>query len=145
MSDGGPRRDASPCGAALPLAFPRLCSCRPRQNRHEPRPLNATQPWLTSRNEGEARAVLAHVERLLAAGLAPGDIGIITPYSAQARRQFGGGGWFKGAGGGSGGPGAVWRGARSVWTSQGVALRGFGVGAAGKPGEVRGSATQTTR
>ncbi|KAI8477001.1 MAG: P-loop containing nucleoside triphosphate hydrolase protein [Monoraphidium minutum] len=34
-------------------------------------------------NEGEARAALAHVQRLLAAGLSPGDIGIITPYSAQ--------------------------------------------------------------
>lgn len=36
-----------------------------------------------SRNEGEARAALAHVRRLVAAGLSPGDIGIITPYSAQ--------------------------------------------------------------
>jgi superfamily I DNA and/or RNA helicase len=29
---------------------------------------------------------MAHVQRLLAAGLAPADIGIITPYSAQVRR-----------------------------------------------------------
>lgn len=36
-----------------------------------------------SRNEGEAAAALAHAERLIAAGLAPQDIGIITPYSAQ--------------------------------------------------------------
>jgi superfamily I DNA and/or RNA helicase len=34
-------------------------------------------------NQGEAQAALAHVQRLLAAGLAPADIGIITPYSAQ--------------------------------------------------------------
>lgn len=34
-------------------------------------------------NEGEARAALAHVRRLLAVGLAPADVGIITPYSAQ--------------------------------------------------------------
>jgi superfamily I DNA and/or RNA helicase len=34
-------------------------------------------------NRGEAQAALAHAQRLLAAGLAPSDIGIITPYSAQ--------------------------------------------------------------
>lgn len=34
-------------------------------------------------NQGEAAAALAHVQRLLAAGLSPADIGIITPYSAQ--------------------------------------------------------------
>ncbi|KAF6264977.1 P-loop containing nucleoside triphosphate hydrolase protein [Scenedesmus sp. NREL 46B-D3] len=34
-------------------------------------------------NQGEAQAALAHVQRLLVAGLAPADIGIITPYSAQ--------------------------------------------------------------
>eukprot|EP00882_Tetradesmus_deserticola_P026838 GHRQ01029647.1.p1 GENE.GHRQ01029647.1~~GHRQ01029647.1.p1 ORF type:complete len:532 (+),score=217.63 GHRQ01029647.1:349-1944(+) len=34
-------------------------------------------------NQGEAQAALAHVQRLLAAGLAPTDVGIITPYSAQ--------------------------------------------------------------
>lgn len=38
-------------------------------------------------NEGEAAAALAHVQRLLASGLAPGDIGIITPYSAQVRSR----------------------------------------------------------
>ncbi|GJP51811.1 hypothetical protein CLOM_g10946 [Closterium sp. NIES-68] len=35
------------------------------------------------RNEGEARVVVAHVRRLLEAGVDAGDIGIITPYSAQ--------------------------------------------------------------
>eukprot|EP00878_Enallax_costatus_P011993 GHUV01012521.1.p1 GENE.GHUV01012521.1~~GHUV01012521.1.p1 ORF type:complete len:728 (+),score=288.54 GHUV01012521.1:305-2488(+) len=34
-------------------------------------------------NRGEAEAALAHMQRLLAAGLSPADIGIITPYSAQ--------------------------------------------------------------
>eukprot|EP00775_Hariotina_reticulata_P006215 gene6215-6451_t len=34
-------------------------------------------------NQGEAQAAIAHVERLLAAGLSPMDVGIITPYSAQ--------------------------------------------------------------
>lgn len=34
-------------------------------------------------NQGEAQAAMAHVQRLLAAGLAPADVGIITPYSAQ--------------------------------------------------------------
>lgn len=34
-------------------------------------------------NRGEAEAALAHVERLLAAGLPPGDVGVITPYAAQ--------------------------------------------------------------
>jgi hypothetical protein len=43
--------------------------------------LTHTHRW----NEGEARAVLALVERLVAAGVAPEHIGIITPYSAQVR------------------------------------------------------------
>uniref|UniRef100_A0A7R9YTI7 AAA+ ATPase domain-containing protein n=1 Tax=Chlamydomonas euryale TaxID=1486919 RepID=A0A7R9YTI7_9CHLO len=34
-------------------------------------------------NLGEAKAVIAHVERLIAAGIAPESIGIITPYNAQ--------------------------------------------------------------
>ncbi len=35
-------------------------------------------------NPGEAAAALAHVRRLLHAGLRPTDIGVITPYNAQA-------------------------------------------------------------
>ena len=35
------------------------------------------------RNEGEARAALAHVRRLVAAGIASEAIGLITPYAAQ--------------------------------------------------------------
>ena len=38
----------------------------------------------SKRNEGEARAAMAHVWRLMEAGVSPGDIGVITPYSAQA-------------------------------------------------------------
>lgn len=34
-------------------------------------------------NEGEARVAIAHAKRLLEAGVSPGDVGIITPYSAQ--------------------------------------------------------------
>lgn len=34
-------------------------------------------------NEREAAVAMAHVRRLLAAGVAPGDIGVITPYAAQ--------------------------------------------------------------
>jgi superfamily I DNA and/or RNA helicase len=34
-------------------------------------------------NEGEARVVMAHVARLVAAGLRPANVGIITPYNAQ--------------------------------------------------------------
>ncbi|CAL5218349.1 g9 [Coccomyxa viridis] len=34
-------------------------------------------------NEGEAKVALAHADRLLAAGLQPASIGIITPYNAQ--------------------------------------------------------------
>jgi len=34
-------------------------------------------------NEGEARVAIAHAKLLLEAGVPPGDIGIITPYSAQ--------------------------------------------------------------
>ena len=39
-------------------------------------------------NPGEARAALAHAGRLLAAGVAPADVGVITPYNAQARRSL---------------------------------------------------------
>jgi hypothetical protein len=39
-------------------------------------------------NPGEARAALAHASRLLAAGVAPADVGVITPYNAQARRPL---------------------------------------------------------
>lgn len=34
-------------------------------------------------NQGEARAAMEHVRRLMAAGIAPKDIGVITPYRAQ--------------------------------------------------------------
>lgn len=34
-------------------------------------------------NEGEARVAIAHAHRLIEAGVSPGDVGIITPYSAQ--------------------------------------------------------------
>ncbi|KAG0596165.1 hypothetical protein M758_UG230200 [Ceratodon purpureus] len=37
----------------------------------------------SSMNEGEARVAVAHAKRLIEAGVSPGDIGIITPYSAQ--------------------------------------------------------------
>eukprot|EP00887_Chlorella_sp_A99_P002446 scaffold10.g2446.t1 len=36
-------------------------------------------------NEGEARVVMAHVRRLLDAGVPAREIGVITPYAAQAR------------------------------------------------------------
>lgn len=38
-------------------------------------------------NEGEAEAALAHAARLVSLGVAPADIGVITPYSAQVRMQ----------------------------------------------------------
>jgi len=34
-------------------------------------------------NEGEARVVLGHLDALLAAGMRPAEVGVITPYSAQ--------------------------------------------------------------
>jgi predicted DNA helicase len=37
-------------------------------------------------NEGEAGIVLAHVQNLLGAGVAPDEISVITPYAAQCRR-----------------------------------------------------------
>lgn len=37
----------------------------------------------SKRNQGEAQVALAHAQRLVALGVAPHDIGIITPYSAQ--------------------------------------------------------------
>ena len=36
-------------------------------------------------NEGEARIVVRHVEALIEAGVAPADIGVITPYNAQVQ------------------------------------------------------------
>lgn len=38
----------------------------------------------SKRNQGEARVALRHCQRLVEAGLKLGDIGVITPYSAQA-------------------------------------------------------------
>jgi hypothetical protein len=38
---------------------------------------------MSKRNEGEARVASAHVRRLVAAGVRPGDIAVITPYNAQ--------------------------------------------------------------
>ena len=42
-------------------------------------------PHVTNRRNAAcpAQAVMAHVQRLLKAGIAPQDIGIITPYNAQ--------------------------------------------------------------
>ena len=37
-------------------------------------------------NAGEAGLALAHVRKLVAAGLKPQDMGIISPYSAQVGR-----------------------------------------------------------
>ena len=34
-------------------------------------------------NDGEAQVVMEHVRRLMAAGVAAADIGVITPYNAQ--------------------------------------------------------------
>ena len=45
------------------------CMCTPIRN----------SQW----NEGEAKVVMEHVQRLMAAGISPSDIGIITPYNAQ--------------------------------------------------------------
>ncbi len=45
---------------------------------HLPRLLSFRQ-W----NDGEARVVMEHVRRLMAAGVPASDIGIITPYNAQ--------------------------------------------------------------
>ena len=43
-----------------------------------------TQEGSDSRlNEGEAAVALAHAGRLVDLGVLPGDVGIITPYSAQ--------------------------------------------------------------
>ncbi len=39
-------------------------------------------------NEGEAQAVAAHVQKLVAAGIRPEAIGVITPYSAQVRNTM---------------------------------------------------------
>ena len=37
----------------------------------------------SKRNQGEAAVALAHAHRLVAAGVRPQDIGVITPYNAQ--------------------------------------------------------------
>lgn len=79
-------RPPPPPARALPVPGPHHCPTdTPRRCPVNPKP----KPNPRSCNEGEARAALAHVQRLLDAGLAPGDIGIITPYSAQASARGG--------------------------------------------------------
>jgi predicted DNA helicase len=47
----------------------------------------STPPGSDSRqNEGEAELVAAEVERVLALGVAPGDVAVISPYGAQVQR-----------------------------------------------------------
>lgn len=41
----------------------------------------------SKRNPGEAAATLQHAQRLVAAGVRPQDIGLITPYNAQVNPQ----------------------------------------------------------
>jgi hypothetical protein len=41
--------------------------------------------WSRDRTAAEARLVTEHVKALINAGLAPADIGVITPYNAQVR------------------------------------------------------------
>ena len=43
-------------------------------------------------NDGEARVVMAHVRKLIAAGVPSAAIGVITPYSAQVPQGGGRGG-----------------------------------------------------
>jgi hypothetical protein len=45
--------------------------------------LNEAGPW-SKVNRGEAELVLQHCKKLLEAGVKPDDIGIISPYKAQA-------------------------------------------------------------
>lgn len=69
------RQENQLCSAAgcRPLRYSAACT--------QPLPRFASNPmqW----NEGEAKAVMEHVRRLMAAGISPADIGIITPYNAQ--------------------------------------------------------------
>jgi ATP-dependent RNA/DNA helicase IGHMBP2 len=44
---------------------------------------SVAEDQLSKSNEGEAEIVIAHVKVLIEAGLAPQDIGIITPYNLQ--------------------------------------------------------------
>jgi hypothetical protein len=58
-------------------------------------------------NDSEARAVMRVVQQLLGAGMAVGDIGVITPYNGQVgghntRRRAGGRAGGQGGGGGMG-------------------------------------------
>lgn len=55
----------------LPARFELTGLCLPR--------LLSSRQW----NDGEARVVMEHVRRLMAAGVPASDIGIITPYNAQ--------------------------------------------------------------
>ncbi|KAF8070908.1 Ighmbp2 [Scenedesmus sp. PABB004] len=70
---------SAPTGGALDELPPLLlidtagCDCEEQQE----------EDGDSRRNQGEAAAALAHVRRLLAAGLSPRDVGVITPYSSQ--------------------------------------------------------------
>ena len=46
----------------------------------------AEEEGLSRRNCGEAKIVLAHALELVAAGIKPADIGVITPYNGQVAR-----------------------------------------------------------
>ena len=39
-------------------------------------------------NEGEAEVAMAHAKRLIQSGVQASDIGIITPYNAQVRKNI---------------------------------------------------------
>ena len=59
-------------------------------------------------NQGEASVAMSHVKRLLATGMKPSEIGVITPYAAQVGllRELRSEGFSSTGGGGSGGGGA---------------------------------------
>lgn len=72
---------SSNVGSGRPRAVVARAACHAR-----PQPPSLQVQW----NDGEAKVVMAHVARLVAAGIPAQSIGVITPYNAQARGPRGG-------------------------------------------------------
>eukprot|EP00201_Polytomella_parva_P015800 CAMPEP_0175063766 /NCGR_PEP_ID=MMETSP0052_2-20121109/14946_1 /TAXON_ID=51329 ORGANISM="Polytomella parva, Strain SAG 63-3" /NCGR_SAMPLE_ID=MMETSP0052_2 /ASSEMBLY_ACC=CAM_ASM_000194 /LENGTH=244 /DNA_ID=CAMNT_0016330015 /DNA_START=75 /DNA_END=809 /DNA_ORIENTATION=- len=73
--------DTNGCDCEEDDFVPSASSSNPNPN---PSNLNSN-PAESKANQGEARVVYAHVRALMAAGIPPESIGVITPYNGQVR------------------------------------------------------------